>query len=151
MAPSRSNTSKVGKKAVTSRRQWTKPEEDALVNALKDILVSGWKADNGFKVGYLNVLQNKMMRASPNTDLRAQPHISSRMHSWKKQYNTLYTIFGGTGVGWNSTTKMIDTINDEAWDEACMKEANARGMWYKSWSYYDSWVEIFGKDRANGT
>ncbi|KAG8390733.1 hypothetical protein BUALT_Bualt01G0114100 [Buddleja alternifolia] len=94
MAPSGSNTTKVGKKAVTSRQQWTKPEEDASVNALKDILVNGWKVDNGFKVGYLNVLQDKMMRAFPNTDLRAQPHISSRMHSWKKQYNTLYTIFG---------------------------------------------------------
>ncbi|KAG8364740.1 hypothetical protein BUALT_Bualt18G0030100 [Buddleja alternifolia] len=113
MAACGSNASSYqGKKVVTCRRMWTKPEEDVLVQSLKKIISTGWKANNGFCVGYLNVLQDKIMRAFPRTDLRANPHISSKMHSWKKQYNSLCTIFGGTGVGWNPTTKMIDNIDD---------------------------------------
>ncbi|KAG8387919.1 hypothetical protein BUALT_Bualt02G0071400 [Buddleja alternifolia] len=70
-------TSCRGRKPGVCRRMWTRPEEDALVQALKEILTSGWKADNGFRVGYLNVLQDKIMKVFPTTDLRAQPHISS--------------------------------------------------------------------------
>ncbi|KAG8372708.1 hypothetical protein BUALT_Bualt12G0094800 [Buddleja alternifolia] len=139
-----------GKKVVTYCRMWTKPEEDVLVQSLKEIISTGWKANNGFRVGYLNVLQDLMMRSFPHIDLRANPHISSKMHSWKKQYNSLYTIFGGTGVGWNPTTKMIDTVDDAAWETTCKNEPNARTMRYNSWPYYDSWCEVFGIDRANG-
>ncbi|KAG8366209.1 hypothetical protein BUALT_Bualt17G0052700 [Buddleja alternifolia] len=81
------------------------------------------------------------------TDLCAQPHISSKMHAWKKQYNILYVIFGASGVGWNSTTKIVIY---EQWEAACKTEPMARAMRWKSWPYYDSWCEIFGKDRANG-
>ncbi|KAG8390956.1 hypothetical protein BUALT_Bualt01G0137400 [Buddleja alternifolia] len=140
-----------GKKAVVCRWMWTRPEEDVLVQALKELLTTDWKSDNGFRVGYLNVLQDKMMMAFPRTDLCSNPYISSKMHSWKKQYNTLFTIFGDTGVGWNSTTKMIETDDDEAWETACKNEPSARTMRYKSWPYYDAWCEVFGKGRADGT
>ncbi|KAG8375870.1 hypothetical protein BUALT_Bualt09G0004100 [Buddleja alternifolia] len=70
-------TSFRGRKPVVCRRMWTISEEDALVQALEEILTSGWKADNGFRVGYLNVLQDKIMKLFPTTDLRAQPHINS--------------------------------------------------------------------------
>ncbi|KAG8391109.1 hypothetical protein BUALT_Bualt01G0153800 [Buddleja alternifolia] len=119
-------TSCRGRKPVVCRRMWTRPEEDALVQALKEILTSGWKADNGFRVGYLNVLQDKIMKVFLTTDLRAQPHISSKMHAWKKQYNTLYVIFGASGVGWNSTTKMIEIDSDEQWEAAY--RANGNGV-----------------------
>ncbi|KAG8383769.1 hypothetical protein BUALT_Bualt04G0048200 [Buddleja alternifolia] len=138
------------RKPVVCRRMWTRLEENALVQAMKEILSSGWKADNGFRVGYLNVLQDKIMKVFSTTDLRAQPHISSKMQAWKKQYNTLYVIFGASGVGWNSTTKMIETDSDEQWEAACKTEPTAGAMQWKSWPYYDSWCEIFGKDRANG-
>ncbi|KAG8371311.1 hypothetical protein BUALT_Bualt13G0074500 [Buddleja alternifolia] len=103
-----------GKKVFTCRRIWTKPKEDVLVQSLKEVISTRWKADNAFRVGYLNVLQDKIMRAFPRTDLRANPHISSKMYSWKKKYHSLYTIFRGTDVGWNPTKKMIDTNEPNA-------------------------------------
>ncbi|KAG8373896.1 hypothetical protein BUALT_Bualt11G0072900 [Buddleja alternifolia] len=91
MAASESfTTSYRGRKSVVCRKMWTRPKEDVLIQALKEILTSGWKADNGFQVGYLNVLQD------------------------------------------NEGT-----------------EPTVRAMRWKSWPYYDSWCEIFGKDRAN--
>ncbi|KAG8377576.1 hypothetical protein BUALT_Bualt08G0047500 [Buddleja alternifolia] len=62
-------------------------EDDVLIQALKHILVTGWKADNGIKCGYLNALADVMMKSFPGTDIR-----------------------------WISTTKMIEA-EDEAWDK----------------------------------
>ncbi|KAG8373400.1 hypothetical protein BUALT_Bualt11G0020400 [Buddleja alternifolia] len=73
-------------------------------------------------------MSDKLMRVFPTTNLHSNPHISSKMHAWKKQYHSLYTIFCGTGVGWNPTTKMINTDTDEAWEAACKNEPNARTM-----------------------
>ncbi|KAG8390599.1 hypothetical protein BUALT_Bualt01G0100300 [Buddleja alternifolia] len=86
-------TSCRGRKSITRRSMWTRPEEDALIQALMEIL---------------------------------------------------------TSVGWNSTTKMIETNSDEQWEAAYKTELTARTMRWKSWPYCNSWCEIFGKDRVNG-
>ncbi|KAG8364651.1 hypothetical protein BUALT_Bualt18G0019500 [Buddleja alternifolia] len=133
-------TSCWGRKPVVCRRMWTRPEDYALIQALKEILTSGWKADNGFRVGYLNVLQDKIMKVFLTTDFHAQPYISSKMHAWKKQYNTLYVIFGASGVGWNSTTKMIETNSDGQWEADY--RANGNGVE----DFHDAFVGVIHKE-----
>lgn len=83
-----------GKGKVTgySRRSWTTNEEKCLMDALNDIVVKGMKADNGFKSGYLNALESAMVQAFPNTDLKGDSHINSKIRVWKKQYGSLGTI-----------------------------------------------------------
>ncbi|KAG8384008.1 hypothetical protein BUALT_Bualt04G0073400 [Buddleja alternifolia] len=122
---------------------------EVLISALKDIIAQGWKADNGFKTGYLQELEHYMVRAFPSTDLRALPHINSRIHVWKKNYGNLSSMLSKSGIGWNDTTKMVEA-NDDAWDGYVKTDSNARLMRYKSWPLYDDWVEILGKDRATG-
>ncbi|GFS29625.1 hypothetical protein Acr_00g0007560 [Actinidia rufa] len=69
----------------TTRRSWTWKEEDVLIHALKDIVTKGWKVDNAtFRSGYLQVLERKLIIALPRTDLRATPHIESKIKKWKK-------------------------------------------------------------------
>ncbi|KAG8371126.1 hypothetical protein BUALT_Bualt13G0054400 [Buddleja alternifolia] len=60
-------------------RCWTADEEKALVEAMKDLVVRGYKADNGFKSGYQNLLEQAMMQAFPSTTLKAEPRINSRI------------------------------------------------------------------------
>ncbi|KAG8377626.1 hypothetical protein BUALT_Bualt08G0052600 [Buddleja alternifolia] len=48
------------KKGVSTRRTWVPKEEEVLMASLKEIVVQGWKADNGFKVGYLGLLKQHM-------------------------------------------------------------------------------------------
>ncbi|KAL8457377.1 hypothetical protein ACS0TY_035294 [Phlomoides rotata] len=45
----------------TSRRVWTYAEECELMNALKDLVVKGNKCDNGFRSGYLLLLENSLV------------------------------------------------------------------------------------------
>ncbi|KAL8479079.1 hypothetical protein ACS0TY_030829 [Phlomoides rotata] len=52
-----------GRKRVVpnSRRVWTYAEELELVSALKELVVRGQKCDNGFKSGYLLLLENMLV------------------------------------------------------------------------------------------
>lgn len=58
--------SKKGKKADKTRRSWSEREEEALIQALKEASVEGWKSGNGFRAGYLGFLENRMKATCPN-------------------------------------------------------------------------------------
>ncbi|KAL8514499.1 hypothetical protein ACS0TY_013563 [Phlomoides rotata] len=97
------------------RRGWSVREEQVLSEAMKKIVLEGWKTKNGFKIGYLNLLSTYMKQTFTNTDLKPKPHINSRITVWKRNYHSLFEILKNTGVGLDSTTKMIEAT-DEQWD-----------------------------------
>ncbi|KAL8458499.1 hypothetical protein ACS0TY_036138 [Phlomoides rotata] len=133
----------------TSRRVWTYGEEKELVNALRDLDVKGLKCDNGFKSGYLNLLENILAVKFPGTDLKGDPHINSKIHVWKKQYACLKFMLGVSGIGLNSTTYHIDAL-PEVWAAHIKADPTARGMKNKSFPFYADWLEIFGNYRSTG-
>ncbi|KAL8556341.1 hypothetical protein ACS0TY_003960 [Phlomoides rotata] len=67
-----------------SRQIWTYPEEMKLVCALKELVVKGKKCDNGFKSGYLLLLENMLANKFSGTDLKGDSYINSKIHVWKK-------------------------------------------------------------------
>ena len=62
-----------------------------LVECLVDIANSSrtWKAENGFKSGYLLELERMMLEKIFDCRLRAQPHIENRFRLLKKQYGAI--------------------------------------------------------------
>ncbi|KZV33915.1 hypothetical protein F511_26106 [Dorcoceras hygrometricum] len=137
------------KKVEKTRRTWTAREEDVLITSLKDVITKGWKSENGFKAGYLSLLESAMHAAIPGTDLRGNPHINSKVHVWKKTYGTLVTLLSKSGVGWNDTDKTVEAT-DETWDTIIKADSTLRNMRHKQWTHYPDWCEIFGNDRATG-
>ncbi|KAH6805680.1 hypothetical protein C2S51_030511 [Perilla frutescens var. frutescens] len=131
------------------RRIWTLKEEEVLVQALKDLVQQGWKGENGFRTGYLMVLEKAMLKAFPSSDLRGEPHINSKVHVWKKHYASLQGMFGHSGFSWNEASMTI-TVEKEFWEEYIKKDPNARTLRHNSFPFFHSWCEIFGKDRATG-
>ncbi|KAL8459014.1 hypothetical protein ACS0TY_036477 [Phlomoides rotata] len=103
-------------KVVRSRRLWSKVEEDKLTHCLIDIVNDGWKAENGFKAGFQRELEKNMRKMLPGTDIVANPHINSKIHVWKKEYGVLSDLLSKSGIGWNSTTSMIEVDDEEAYD-----------------------------------
>ncbi|KAL8471849.1 hypothetical protein ACS0TY_029184 [Phlomoides rotata] len=103
------------------RRGWSLREEQVLSDAMKRIQVL------------------------PNTDLKPEPHINSRITVWKKNYHSIFEMLKHTGVGLDSTTTMVDAT-DEQW-EAFMKTQMCH-MRHKSWPLYADWCEIFGQSRV---
>lgn len=132
-----------------SRRSWTSREEEVLIQSLKDIITKGWKSENGFKAGYLTLLENAMQTAIPGSNLRGNPHINSKIHVWKKTYSTLITILTKSGIGWNDIDNTIDAT-DETWEALIKSDQSLRTMRHKQWTHYNDWCEIFGNDRATG-
>ncbi|KAL0289186.1 UNVERIFIED_CONTAM: hypothetical protein Scaly_2709600 [Sesamum calycinum] len=110
-----------------SRLVWSTAEEEALLECLREIVRTGWKSDNGFRTGYLGVLEQLLNKACPNSGLKAEPHISSKIH----------------------TTNTID-IKDDVFDNFAKIDSFAKTLRYKSFPYYAQWCEVFGKDRATG-
>ncbi|XP_012850069.1 PREDICTED: uncharacterized protein LOC105969838 [Erythranthe guttata] len=126
---SQRNSNLKGKSGIT-RRTWTLIEEQMLISALKDTVARGWKCENGFKTGYLATLEGAMSVSFPGTDLKAEPHIHSKIH--------------------NDSSSTIDVQDDEDWNDYMNTDPAARTMRYKAWPYYKDWLVIFGKDRATG-
>ncbi|KAI9121272.1 hypothetical protein K1719_008305 [Acacia pycnantha] len=76
-------------------------------------------ADNGFKSGYANALQTMMEAKLPGCGIKATPHITSRLKTLKRLWQTTYDIIYGpstSGFGWDPETKLI-TADDDIWDE----------------------------------
>ncbi|KAL8524628.1 hypothetical protein ACS0TY_014288 [Phlomoides rotata] len=103
-------------KASRWRRSWSRVEEDALIGCLIDIVNDGWKTDNGFKAGFQRELEKGMRKIFPGTGLVANPHINSKIHVWKKEYSALSDLLSKSGIGWNSTTSMIDVEDEGVWE-----------------------------------
>ncbi|XP_028108020.1 uncharacterized protein LOC114306902 [Camellia sinensis] len=59
-------------------------------------------------------------------------------------------MLGTSGFGWNDTEKRIDVESDSVWEAYVRRESDAKNLRNKSFSYFDSWIHIFGKDRATG-
>ncbi|KAL8459976.1 hypothetical protein ACS0TY_031763 [Phlomoides rotata] len=137
-------------KITRGRRCWTKVEEDALIQCLTDIVSDGWKAENGFKAGFQRELEKGVRKLLPGTDIVANPHINSKIHVWKKEYSALSDVLSKSGIGWNSTTSMLDVEDEGVWDAIKRADPSVKGIRFKTWPYYGKWLEVFGKDRATG-
>ncbi|KAG8376537.1 hypothetical protein BUALT_Bualt09G0073800 [Buddleja alternifolia] len=117
-----------GKEGKSTRRLWSVQEERALACALKELVVRGYKSDNGFKMGYQIVLEQLMRQAMPGTNLRADP-TSIQEFKCGRKIMALYP-------------QCCRVLN--------LTDSNARTLRHKTWPLYKEWIEIFGKDRATG-
>ncbi|KAK9273241.1 hypothetical protein L1049_018048 [Liquidambar formosana] len=82
--------------------------------------------------------------------LKASPHIKSRVKTLKKQAMAITEMFSvGSGFSWNDVDKMVVAEKD-VFDLWVKSHPTARGLRNKPFPHYDTFLEIFGKDRANG-
>ncbi|KAL8524500.1 hypothetical protein ACS0TY_014189 [Phlomoides rotata] len=107
-------------KSGRGRRSWSKIEEDALMVILNNAVLEGWKSNNRFKAGFQRELEKGMKKIIPCTDLVATPHINSKIHVWKKEYGALSDLLSKSGIGWNSTTSMLEIEDEGVW-ESCIR------------------------------
>ncbi|XLR69055.1 hypothetical protein S83_019727 [Arachis hypogaea] len=124
-----------------TKRQWTSHEDAKLVECLVELATTSWKCDNGtFKSGYGKHLEKMLHEKIPGCDLKANPHIESRVKLLKRQYFAIVEMMGtvGSGFGWNDKDKMI------------VSHPNANGLYNKPFPHFEELGISFGKDRAQG-
>ncbi|KAL8530703.1 hypothetical protein ACS0TY_007657 [Phlomoides rotata] len=93
------------------------------------------------------MLATYVKQVLPNTNLKPEPHLTSQIIVWKKNYHHLFEILKHTVVGMDSTTKVVETA-EEQWDTFMKKDPNARFMRHKYWLLYKDWCEIFDQSRV---
>jgi hypothetical protein len=91
-----------------SRRVWTKREEESLLNILDDVAARGMRCDTGsFKFGTMTIIERALAEKCPNSGLKINPHIESKLKKWKKQYEIVYDMLSKSGFGWNDEMKCV--------------------------------------------
>lgn len=101
------------------RRTWNAVEEDVLLASLKELVSTGWKSDNGFRAGYIYKLEELMRIHFPRSDIRANPHIMSKLTGWKKNYCSLVYILSRSGVGFNLHGDFTVDCEPGQWEQIC--------------------------------
>ncbi|KAI8539340.1 hypothetical protein RHMOL_Rhmol09G0174700 [Rhododendron molle] len=132
------------------RRNWKKTEEEALMKYMLNEAAERWKAENGFKTGYFTHLEKELHKVLPGCNLKAHPHIDSKVRYWKSCWAKIVDITNLSGFGWDNVNKRID-VEQEVWD--VYEKAHpqkAKGLYGKSFPDFDDWCVLFGKDRATG-
>ncbi|KAK8562280.1 hypothetical protein V6N12_010364 [Hibiscus sabdariffa] len=140
-------------KPVASKRMWTKHEDAALIECLHTLALDPhWKGDNGtFRSGYLSYIEKMLVTKLPTAQIRANPHIESRVKLLKRQYNALSEMLNiGSGFGWNEEEKCL-TAPKDVFDDWVRSHPTAAGLRNKPFPFFDDLVQIFGKERATGS
>ncbi|KAL0433156.1 UNVERIFIED_CONTAM: hypothetical protein Slati_2649900 [Sesamum latifolium] len=93
------------------------------------------------------MLEQLLRKKCPESGLKSDPHISSKIHVLKRTYACISDMLAKSGFGWNEAMQMI-AVSDEVFDNYAKIDPFAKTLRFKSFPYYPSWSEIFGKDRA---
>lgn len=96
---------------------WVQREEEIMAATLLDLVARGWKSDNGFRAGYQQRIEESIRNEFPNSDIKGNPHVTSRLSAWKKSYTSLRGILERSGVGF-TPDYMID-CDDDQWEQIC--------------------------------
>uniref|UniRef100_A0A0D3HCD1 Uncharacterized protein n=1 Tax=Oryza barthii TaxID=65489 RepID=A0A0D3HCD1_9ORYZ len=132
------------------KRTWTAEEEKLLIDILYDMNDSSWKVDTGHKSGYLTFIEKEMAKVLPRADLKADPHIKSKVKILKKQLSYILEIQqNGSGFGWDDENKMVTGDRDIYMGWAKSREG-AGPLYMKPMLHFDKLCEIYASDLAKG-
>ncbi|OWM72011.1 hypothetical protein CDL15_Pgr017894 [Punica granatum] len=91
---SASVTSQVSK---SGKRKWTLAEDAVLISCMIDLRNMGTHNTNtGFKSGYLLELEKMLLEKLPNCDIKARPHIESRLKTLKREWANMHDMMLNT-------------------------------------------------------
>ncbi|KAI8527803.1 hypothetical protein RHMOL_Rhmol12G0102600 [Rhododendron molle] len=64
----------------------------------------------------LHPLGEEVTKSAPGCNLKANPHIDSKVRHWKSIWARLVDIIGLSGFGWEAVNKRID-VKKPIWDK----------------------------------
>ncbi|KAL5834752.1 hypothetical protein ACOSQ4_014249 [Xanthoceras sorbifolium] len=102
------------------------------------------------KAGSLAQTEKALNQICLGSNLKANPHLESKLKKWKKNYSTIYDMINTSGFAWNDVKKCIEVDSNESWESYVKHHSSAAEWRNKSYPIFDRLANIFGKDRVNG-
>ena len=115
-----------GKVSSRSKRCWSDEEDALLIQILLELHGTGkFKADRGFKPGLYQAVEKQFEQRMPNSGIRAEPHIYSRVKTLKTNFGIVYDmLYGSTsGFGWDPIRKCV-VADKPVWDSYLQVHCN---------------------------
>ncbi|KAL8111741.1 hypothetical protein AgCh_019452 [Apium graveolens] len=138
------------KRTKAPKRKWTDNEDEVLVATLMHLCDTGWKrSNNTFRSGYTSVLENELRSKLPGHELKANPHIDSRLKTLKKHCDAITDMRGASGIFWNNENHTIRCENDRVWADWVKDHPDAKSLRNKRFPHYNDLCSIYGKNRGN--
>ncbi|GJT11013.1 RNA-directed DNA polymerase, eukaryota [Tanacetum coccineum] len=142
-------------RTVRNKRSWTPTEDEQLVNALMELHASGKYpyTDNGFKPRYFLAVQRLLDISLPNSGLKADPHIKSRLKTLKNNFIIVNDILADkdtNGFSWDPERCRL-TASDQVWNDYIKANKNGPHLKDKTFPFYEKLSVIFGKERGMGS
>ncbi|WRX11671.1 Myb/SANT-like domain - like 3 [Theobroma cacao] len=101
---------------------------------------------------YAIELERMIATSLPNANLKAKPHIESRIKTLKKEWTIVYDIVQGRGTsgsGWDHERNMV-IAEDPVWDFYIISQKDVAQFRKRSFSFFNELSDIYVKDRATG-
>lgn len=115
-----SSKEKQRRKKSKAYRKWTVKEDEALMAFWQPSLsfvIWDVKENGTFKTGYTNRLEKELKCTLPESNLKASPHIESRLKLLKRQYAAIIDMKDADGMQWNRKEQTVTCCDDDVWDD----------------------------------
>ncbi|KAL8127321.1 hypothetical protein AgCh_014294 [Apium graveolens] len=133
-----------------NKRFWTNDEDKVLVSALSELATDPhWKCENGFRNGYMVLLEEVIGKALPGCGLKVIPHIDSRLKTLISKFRAIAQMLSTSGFGWDDDKKMI-YVERSVYNEYCKTHTSCKNLYGTAFPYFNDLMAIYGKDYATG-
>ncbi|KAM6546895.1 hypothetical protein CsatB_027631 [Cannabis sativa] len=108
-----------------NKHYWTPTQDSVLIECLLELSQnSTWRADSGFKNGYLQQMEIMLEEKLSGSKLKVSPHIESRIKNLKGKYSCLQELLSLSGFSWDNEHSIL-LCEKSAFDEYVKKRKDA--------------------------
>ncbi|CAN1130113.1 hypothetical protein LINPERPRIM_LOCUS13042 [Linum perenne] len=129
---------------------WTPQLDAALLKCLTEVKNNGLIESPKFKPGAYNVVEKLLKVLHFEADIKAEPHIKSRVNTLKLKFDAVHLLKSQSGYGWDDELKCPD-IKDQVYDDFVQKHLECANKNRVPLPMYYELLAIFGKGRATGS
>ena len=89
------------------RRTWTENEENVPLSILEELVLAGYKGENGtFKTGTHEEVTKKMRISIHGVDITVK-QVVNKMKRWSIKLNEVVDMMNTSGFGWDDVRKCV--------------------------------------------
>ncbi|CAN0845750.1 hypothetical protein LINGRAHAP2_LOCUS4192 [Linum grandiflorum] len=129
---------------------WNSSLENFLIECLVELAVQNHVKNGVFKGGAYKELENMMEVKAPGCEVKAYPHIKSRLKVLKTKFQAYQQCRNQSGWGWDNVQN-CPVVDADVFGSYVQVNPNCRGLNGKPFPQYESLLMVFGNGKGRAT